>query len=68
VKTLTLEQTADLLQVTKRSVYNYLTRGRLASIRVGYSQRIVVNPDLEGRLSQRPDLKAAERYGPPADT
>lgn len=40
IKVYTLEEVADILKVTKRSLYNYIQAGKLKAIKVGRYWRV----------------------------
>jgi excisionase family DNA binding protein len=42
VTTVTITKAAEILGVTRRSIYSYIRAGRLATVRRGVSQRVEV--------------------------
>lgn len=40
LKTYTLVEVAEILKVTRRTVYNYIKAGKLPAVKVGYQWRV----------------------------
>ena len=56
--TVTITKAAEILGVTRRSIYSYIRAGRLATVRRGVSQRVEVESIRQ--------YAATRRYTPPA--
>lgn len=57
LKVYTLKQVADLLQVSKQTIYNYITAGKLQAIKTGKEYR-VTNEQLEAFINANTVNKA----------
>lgn len=58
---LTVNQAADLLQVSARTIRRWMTEGDLASHQLGRCRRIA-QPDLEAFLRQRREVSSPVSY------
>lgn len=57
LKVYTLKQVADLLQVSKQTIYNYITAGKLQATKTGKEYR-VTNEQLEAFINANTVNKA----------
>ena len=61
IKVYTLEEIAELLHITRRTLYSYVKEGKLKAVKVGKYWR-VTEKNLEEFLSTGPDVSDANRY------
>lgn len=61
LKVYTLEEIAELLHITRRTLYSYVKEGKLKGVKVGKYWR-VTEKNLEELLSTGTDVSDANRY------
>lgn len=61
IKVYTLEEIAELLHITRRTLYSYVKEGKLKAVKVGKYWR-VTEKNLEEFLSTGTEVSDANRY------
>jgi len=59
MRTLSIDRAAELVQVSRRTIYNRIRDGRLDTVRVGRSQRLTIES-----LSRLPEWVIARHFDP----
>lgn len=62
IKVYTLDEVADILKVTKRSLYNYVKAGKLQAVKVGKYWRVTEN-NLQAFISNGSPVVEGNSHG-----